>query len=286
MPAGPAAAAPPASSSADIEADQAIRYQTELMVLSDTCGGDIYRDFTLRNRDAIIVYQQADDGSFPPHRRAQPAGEPRQLPDPDRERGGACSDAGATGRRRCAAARPTSSPRRSPGSAAIPQRAAALAAENAKRLPTVPAMMTRARLRSRALDRRRLAPRPRRRRACARRAAAERLQDRRAQARLFGPGLHRRRQGLFRRGRARPPRWSISMRRSRSRWRRSRATSMSASPASPPASTISPARASCASSARRAARSRAITSSPISPATAPMMPGSRASTICPAIRWR
>jgi hypothetical protein len=41
----------------DIEADQAIRYQTELMVLDDTCGGDFYRPFTVRNREQIISYQ-------------------------------------------------------------------------------------------------------------------------------------------------------------------------------------------------------------------------------------
>lgn len=42
----------------DIEADQAIRYQTELMVLDDTCGGGFYRDFTVRNRQQIVDYQQ------------------------------------------------------------------------------------------------------------------------------------------------------------------------------------------------------------------------------------
>lgn len=42
---------------ADIEAEQAIRYQTELMVLSDTCDNDSYRDFTVRNRGTIISYQ-------------------------------------------------------------------------------------------------------------------------------------------------------------------------------------------------------------------------------------
>lgn len=42
----------------DIEADQAMRYQTELMVLEDTCGGTFYRDFTVRNRDQIVFYQQ------------------------------------------------------------------------------------------------------------------------------------------------------------------------------------------------------------------------------------
>lgn len=55
--AGPALAKPPCFQPADIEADQAMRFQTELMVLSDTCGGDIYRDFTLHNREQIVVYQ-------------------------------------------------------------------------------------------------------------------------------------------------------------------------------------------------------------------------------------
>jgi hypothetical protein len=41
----------------DIEAEQAMRFQTQLMVLSDTCGGDTYREFTVRNRDSIIFYQ-------------------------------------------------------------------------------------------------------------------------------------------------------------------------------------------------------------------------------------
>ncbi len=42
----------------DIEADQAMHFQTELMVLSDTCGGGFYRDFTVRNHDQILSYQQ------------------------------------------------------------------------------------------------------------------------------------------------------------------------------------------------------------------------------------
>jgi len=43
---------------ADIEAEQAMRYQTELMVLSDTCNVSAdYRDFTVRLRDTIVQYQ-------------------------------------------------------------------------------------------------------------------------------------------------------------------------------------------------------------------------------------
>jgi hypothetical protein len=41
----------------EIEADQAMNFQTELMVLSDTCGDEFYRDFTVRNRDLIVSYQ-------------------------------------------------------------------------------------------------------------------------------------------------------------------------------------------------------------------------------------
>jgi hypothetical protein len=51
------ALAAPCYKQADIEAEQAIRYQTELMVLSDTCNVDYYRDFTVRNRDLIVQYQ-------------------------------------------------------------------------------------------------------------------------------------------------------------------------------------------------------------------------------------
>jgi hypothetical protein len=58
----PSVAAPAAPVShcfnpAEIEADQAIRYQAELMVVSDTCGVQTYRSFTVHNRDQIVVYQ-------------------------------------------------------------------------------------------------------------------------------------------------------------------------------------------------------------------------------------
>jgi hypothetical protein len=39
--------------SVDIEADQAILYQTELMVVSDVCRSDAYVSFLTRNTDAI-----------------------------------------------------------------------------------------------------------------------------------------------------------------------------------------------------------------------------------------
>lgn len=41
----------------ELEAQEAVRYQAKLMVLSDTCGGQTYRRFTIRNRDAIVHYQ-------------------------------------------------------------------------------------------------------------------------------------------------------------------------------------------------------------------------------------
>ena len=42
----------------EVEADQAIRFQTELMVISDTCGAQSYTHFARRNRDALVQYQQ------------------------------------------------------------------------------------------------------------------------------------------------------------------------------------------------------------------------------------
>lgn len=42
----------------DIEAETAVRFQAELMVMSDTCGTHTYTDFARRNRDALIDYQK------------------------------------------------------------------------------------------------------------------------------------------------------------------------------------------------------------------------------------
>lgn len=42
----------------EVEADQAIRFQTELMVISDTCGAQTYTRFARRNRDVLVQYQQ------------------------------------------------------------------------------------------------------------------------------------------------------------------------------------------------------------------------------------
>jgi len=45
-------------SNADLEAEQAVRFQAQLMVLSDICRDTTYGLFTQRNRDAIMAYQQ------------------------------------------------------------------------------------------------------------------------------------------------------------------------------------------------------------------------------------
>ncbi|HXY99551.1 MAG TPA: hypothetical protein VEI03_06095 [Stellaceae bacterium] len=53
-----AAATPQCLQGAEVEAEQAIRFQTELMVVSDTCGAQTYTAFARRNRDALVDYQQ------------------------------------------------------------------------------------------------------------------------------------------------------------------------------------------------------------------------------------
>jgi len=42
-----------------MEAEQAIRYVTDLMIVSSVCQDTIYAEFRLRNKDAIIGYQKA-----------------------------------------------------------------------------------------------------------------------------------------------------------------------------------------------------------------------------------
>jgi hypothetical protein len=46
-------------SAADIEAEQAILFQTNLMVISSACKDTVYGEFRARNSDAIIRYQKA-----------------------------------------------------------------------------------------------------------------------------------------------------------------------------------------------------------------------------------
>jgi hypothetical protein len=42
-----------------IEAEQAIRFLTDVMVISSTCQDTVYAEFRLRNRDPIMAYQKA-----------------------------------------------------------------------------------------------------------------------------------------------------------------------------------------------------------------------------------
>jgi hypothetical protein len=42
-----------------MEAEQAIRYVTDLMIISSVCQDTVYAEFRLRNKDAIIGYQKA-----------------------------------------------------------------------------------------------------------------------------------------------------------------------------------------------------------------------------------
>jgi hypothetical protein len=46
-------------SAADVEAEQAILFQTNLMVISSGCRDTVYGEFRARNSDAIIRYQKA-----------------------------------------------------------------------------------------------------------------------------------------------------------------------------------------------------------------------------------
>ena len=52
-----ASAAPQCYRASEIEADQAMRYQAKLMVLSDSCSSDSYSVFVHRNADVISSYQ-------------------------------------------------------------------------------------------------------------------------------------------------------------------------------------------------------------------------------------
>jgi hypothetical protein len=50
--------------SEEMEADQAVRFQTELMVVSDSCGSQSYTEFTHRNASTLAAYQQKMIGYF------------------------------------------------------------------------------------------------------------------------------------------------------------------------------------------------------------------------------
>jgi len=56
--AAPAPAAGRCFKPADIEAEQAILFQTELMVIAEACRVPSYVNFTQRNRQAVIAYQK------------------------------------------------------------------------------------------------------------------------------------------------------------------------------------------------------------------------------------
>jgi hypothetical protein len=49
----------PCYSQSAIEAEQAIRYITDVMLASTACQNTTYAEFRLRNRDAIVAYQKA-----------------------------------------------------------------------------------------------------------------------------------------------------------------------------------------------------------------------------------
>lgn len=46
-------------SPADVEAEQALLFQTNLMVISSACRDTVYGEFRARNKDAILRYQNA-----------------------------------------------------------------------------------------------------------------------------------------------------------------------------------------------------------------------------------
>ena len=48
----------------EIEADQAVRFQTQLMVVSDSCGSQSYSEFTHRNASSLAAYQQKMIGYY------------------------------------------------------------------------------------------------------------------------------------------------------------------------------------------------------------------------------
>ena len=50
-----------------IEAEQAVRFMTDVMVASSACQNTTYAEFRLRNRDAIIAYQKALIAHFHGH---------------------------------------------------------------------------------------------------------------------------------------------------------------------------------------------------------------------------
>jgi hypothetical protein len=56
----------------EIEADQAVRYQAKLMVLSDSCRSTSYSQFVTRNADLLSSYQRQMIGFFRRHDTHRP----------------------------------------------------------------------------------------------------------------------------------------------------------------------------------------------------------------------
>lgn len=57
-------AAPQCYRATEIEADQAVRYQAKLMVLSDSCRSNSYNQFVNRNAEVLSSYQRQLIGFF------------------------------------------------------------------------------------------------------------------------------------------------------------------------------------------------------------------------------
>jgi len=67
-----AQAAPQCYRANEIEADQALRYQAKLMVLSDSCRSTSYTEFVTHNAEVLSRYQQQMIGFFRRHDTPRP----------------------------------------------------------------------------------------------------------------------------------------------------------------------------------------------------------------------
>jgi len=67
-----AQAAPQCYRASEIEADQAVRYQAKLMVLSDSCRSNSYTQFMTRNAATLSFYQSEMIGFFRRHEARSP----------------------------------------------------------------------------------------------------------------------------------------------------------------------------------------------------------------------
>ena len=71
----------------DIEAEQALLFQTNLMVISSACRDTVYGEFRARNTGCDLALSERDDRPFPTHRGAQPEERLRCLANQPRQRG-------------------------------------------------------------------------------------------------------------------------------------------------------------------------------------------------------